>query len=261
MGHWRENGSAALRALTILLAAVLPWAGYAALLCFGQTPVVETGGTAKLPKLIQTQPVSEKLIALTFDDGPSAVTTPVLLDGLAERGVHATFFLVGSMIEKSPEIVLRIVDEGHQIGVHTYDHSSLTGLKGLSAAQFDAQAGVTQRLLTQLTGQTEFALRPPYGYVDDGVRQRAAGPIILWSIDPEDWRDQSIQQEVEHIVSHAQDGAVILMHDIFRDSVKTALQAVDRLQAEGYRFVTVEELFAAYGIDLIRGEVYYSTTP
>ena len=135
---------------------------------------------------------------------------------------------------------------------------SSTGFKGLSAAQFDAQVGVTQRLLTQLTGQTEFALRPPYGYVDDGVRQRAIGPIVLWSIDPEDWRDQSVSQEVEHIVSHAQDGAIILMHDIFRDSVQTALQVVDRLHQEGYYFVTVDELFAARGIELVRGQVYHS---
>lgn len=257
MRNGRKTRCLALWAGVLLAALLLPW-GIRAAQLIAERDAVSADGTAEITGEPEAETDTPKLIALTFDDGPSSVTTPMLLDGLAERGVHATFFLVGSMVENSPDVVLRMVAEGHQIGVHTYDHSSSTGFKGLSAAQFDAQVGVTQRLLTQLTGQTEFALRPPYGYVDDGVRQRAIGPIVLWSIDPEDWRDQSVSQEVEHIVSHAQDGAIILMHDIFWDSVQTALQVVDRLHQEGYYFVTVDELFAARGIELVRGQVYHS---
>lgn len=199
---------------------------------------------------------SEKLIALTFDDGPSSATTPLLLDGLAERGVHATFFLVGSMAADNHATVRRIADEGHQLGLHTYDHSSAQGLSGLSEPQFRAQVDTTRDLLTALTGQTSFVFRPPYGFVDDSVRLWADAPIILWSVDTEDWRDQNAERIARHIISHAEDGAIVLLHDIFASSVDGALAAIDVLLAQGYRFVTVDELFAARGITLLDGEIY-----
>lgn len=207
------------------------------------------------------QPASdggEKLIALTFDDGPSPSNTPRLLDGLAQRGVQATFFLVGSMVESRPDLAERIAGEGHQIGVHTYDHASSTGLRGLSREGFEQQVGVTARLLTQLTGQTEFALRPPYGFVDDGVLAWSPGPVVLWSVDPEDWKYRDAARVARHIISNAEDGAIILLHDIFSTSVDAALEVVDALQAEGYRFVTVDRLFVERGVEVRQGEIYHS---
>jgi len=238
------------RQRTGILLILLPFA----LFCLFSLPrkaAVAADGAADIP-------ARPKLIALTFDDGPSSVTTPVLLDGLAERGVHATFFLVGSMVADNPDVVRRMAAEGHQIGVHTYDHSSTTGLLDLSGEQFDAQVGVTARMITQLTGQTQFAFRPPYGFVDDRVRSLTPGPIVLWSIDPEDWRDQDARREAELILSQAEDGAIILLHDIFSQSVEAALQVIDSLHQQGYLFVTVDELFAARAIPLERGEVYLS---
>jgi len=198
----------------------------------------------------------EKLIALTFDDGPSSASTPVLLDGLAERGVRATFFLVGSMAADNHSLVRRMAAEGHQIGLHTYDHSSSQGLTGLSEPQFRAQVDTTRDLLTALTGQTSFVFRPPYGFVDDSVRLWADAPIILWSVDPEDWRYQNADHVAQHIIDHVKDDSIVLLHDIFSTSVEGALKAIDTLLAQGYRFVTVDELFAARGIDLLDGEVY-----
>ena len=198
----------------------------------------------------------EKLIALTFDDGPSSVSTPVLLDGLAERGVHATFFLVGSMAADNHALVRRMAAEGHQIGLHTYDHSLAQGLTGLTESQFRAQVDTTRDLLTALTGQTSFVFRPPYGFVDDSVRLWADAPIILWSVDTEDWRDQNADHIARHIIDHAEDGAIVLLHDIFSTSVEGALKAIDTLLAQGYHFVTVDELFASKGIHLLDGEVY-----
>lgn len=213
---------------------------------------VPADGTAELTD----DASAEKLIALTFDDGPSSVNTPVLLDGLAQRGVHVTFFLVGSMAADNHDLVRRMVAEGHQIGLHTYDHSSAQGLTGLSESQFRAQVDTTRDLLTALTGETFFVFRPPYGFVDNSVRLWADAPIILWSVDTEDWRDQNVERITQHIVSHAEDGAIILLHDIFSTSVESALKAIDILMDQGYRFVTVDELFAAKGIDLLDGEVY-----
>lgn len=203
----------------------------------------------------------EKFVALTFDDGPSGANTPVLLDGLKQRGVHATFFLVGSMVEQHPELAVRLVREGHQVGIHTYDHDPSNGLRGLSDAQFDAQVGKTRRILVTLTGQTEYALRPPYGFVDDGVKRNAPGPVILWSVDPEDWKYRNTEKVAGHILSHVRDGDIVLLHDIFPTSVEAALQVVDALQAQGWHFVTVDELLALRGVETQRGEVYHSAYP
>lgn len=214
-----------------------------------------------LPAAASVPVEEEKLVALTFDDGPSGANTPALLDGLARRGVHATFFLVGSMVEQHPELAVRLAREGHQLGIHTYDHNPATGLRGLSDAQFDAQAGKTLRILAALTGQTEYALRPPYGFVDEGVKRNAPGPVILWSVDPEDWRYRNTEQVTGHILSHVQDGDIVLLHDIFPTSVEAALQVVDALQAQGWHFVTVNELLALRGVEAQRGEVYHNAPP
>lgn len=217
--------------------------------------------TRGLPAAASVPVEEEKLVALTFDDGPSGANTPVLLDGLAQRGVHATFFLVGSMVEQHPELAARLAREGHQTGIHTYDHDPANGLRGLSEAQFDAQVGKTRRLLTALTGQTEYALRPPYGFVDEGVKRNSPGPVILWSVDPEDWKNRNTEQVAEHILSRVQDGDIILLHDIFPTSVEAALRVVDSLQAQGWRFVTVDELLALRGVETQRGEVYHNAYP
>ena len=204
---------------------------------------------------------SAPLVAITFDDGPSSVNTPRLLDGLAQRDVKATFFLVGSMAADNMSLVRRMAEEGHQLALHTYDHSSQKGLTGLSESQFRAQVDTTRDLLTALTEQTDFALRPPYGFVDDSVKLWANAPIILWSVDPEDWADRDTERIVNHIVNHAKDGDIILLHDIFSSSVDAALRVIDALEARGFQFVTVDELFAARGITPEKGVVYESLPP
>ena len=221
--------------------------------CGGQDAVTADGAV----ELEKTAP----MVAITFDDGPSSVTTPRLLDGLKERGVKATFFLVGSMAADNMSLVRRMAEEGHQLAVHTYDHSSQTGLTGLSQSEFDLQVGSTRDLLTAITGQTQFMLRPPYGFVDAGVNEWANAPIILWSVDPEDWADRNTARIVEHVLSNVKDGDIVLLHDIFSASVDAALQIIDALQAEGYELVTVEQLFAARGVTPENGRVYESLPP
>ncbi len=199
------------------------------------------------------QPLAEppKLVALTFDDGPKRSTTEKLLDGLSQRGVQATFFLIGAQVEGNEDLVRRMEAEGHQVGVHTYDHVTLTGL---SRTDFDAQVGKTRGILTQVLGHNGFMLRPPYGKVDDSVRLWAESPVILWSVDPEDWHKRDVQREVTHITTQVKDGDIILMHDIFPESVEAALRVVDQLHRDGYAFVTVEGLLAARGVHPENGE-------
>lgn len=222
----------------------------AALLFFASRPEPPKVAQADAPQNVAQTP---KLVALTFDDGPKAATTARLLDGLEQRGVKATFFLIGAQIEENADLVCRMARSGHQIGIHTYDHVSLVDL---SRSDFDAQVQRTRHILEEVIGPGEYLLRPPYGLVDDAVKRYADSPIILWSVDPEDWHERNVQREVAHIVSEVQDGDIILMHDIFPESVDAALQVVDQLHHAGYAFVTVEELFAARGVELCPGRSY-----
>lgn len=232
-------------ALLGLICSVLPFLWYG-LACLRQQAV---------PAMA---PETPKLLALTFDDGPRRSTTSALLDGLSQRGVHATFFLVGTNLTGCEDLVLRMEAEGHQVGIHSYSHKLLTGL---SAADLYTEVGALRAQLTALLGHGGFAIRPPYGKTDAALLLRADAPVILWSIDPEDWSDRDSARQTAHIVSHARDGDIILLHDIYPSSVDTTLQAVDALLQEGFYFVTVDELFAARGISPEAGTVYRSLSP
>lgn len=192
-------------------------------------------------------------VALTFDDGPRRSTTTALLDGLEERGVKATFFVIGEQLPGCEDILRRMDEAGHQIGIHTYDHVALTGL---NAADFADQVDRTRAALKETLGHNDFLLRPPYGMVDAGVKKRAGCPIILWSVDPTDWDDKDTERIVDHVTSKAQDGDIILLHDIYPTSVEAALRIVDALHQRGFLFVTVAELAAQHGLTLEAGEVY-----
>ena len=183
-----------------------------------------------------------KLAALTFDDGPHPDHTAPLLDGLKARGVKATFFLVGTQIQYAPHLVERMVREGHQVGVHTYSHVSVTGLE---REEFQLQVEGTRRLIYSLIGEQELWLRPPYGMLDENTLNWADGPVILWSVDPEDWKDDKVKRIKEHLVAHVRDGDIILMHDIYPSSVE-----------QGFHFVTVAELMEEREITPESGQVY-----
>lgn len=198
------------------------------------------------------------VVALTFDDGPRRSSTGKLLDGLAQRGVKATFFLVGEEIEGNEDLVRRMDEEGHQIGTHSYDHVYLTGL---NAADFACQVDRTEKMLEEIVGHGGFALRPPYGAIDNGVEKRANSPLILWSVDPEDWKYKDAHRVAEHIVANVRDGDVILLHDIYPTSVEAALQVVDRLHEKGFLFVTVEELACRRHTELTAGKAYRNFYP
>ena len=204
------------------------------------------------------QEADRPLVALTFDDGPRRSTTTDLLDGLAQRGVQATFFLIGKQIEGNEDLVERMEAEGHQIGIHSFDHKILTAL---NSADFATQVDREREALKEILGREDFPLRPPYGEVDTGVKRRAGGPIILWSVDPEDWRYKDADRVTEHILNNVRDGDVILLHDIFPTSVEAALRVVDALHQQGFLFVTINELAAQRHMELEGGQVYRTFYP
>lgn len=223
----------------------------AILVLFGLTRLspksVPSSGDLQLPG------VEEKLVALTFDDGPRPGTTDRLLDGLCERGVKATFFLVGTQIPYAPELVERMAREGHQIGVHTLEH---TAVSGLNEETFRRQVEGERQQLYSLVGERELWLRPPYGSTDDNTTRWADSPVVLWSVDPEDWKDTDTKRITQHILNHTGDGDIILMHDIYPTSVDSALEVVDALRERDFQFVTVEELLERRGIQPQSGQIY-----
>ena len=202
--------------------------------------------------------VEMPMVALTFDDGPRRSTTTQLLDGLAQRKVPATFFVVGSRVKGNEELLQRMAREGHQIGMHTYSHTQLTGL---SSAQIACEIQQGRQALTQALGPGDYWLRPPFGLVNSCVKACADSPIILWSVDPEDWRDSDTQRIVDHVVSTAKDGDIILLHDMYPSSVQAALEIVDRLGERGFCFVTVEQLLSREGDGPQKGECYRRASP
>ena len=215
--------------------------------CAPGGPAAETGGDARIPE--------EKLIAITFDDGPRRETTERLLDGLEERDARATFFLIGRQIEGNEDLVERMQAEGHQVGSHTWSHTRLTGV---SADTLRQEVGRTEEALEDLLGPGSYWLRPPYGAVDAADRDLIQTPMIKWSIDPRDWEKLDTAQVTAAVLKAAAPNQIILLHDIYPTSVDAAMAVVDALQGEGYRFVTVAELLEANGIQPEAGVLYCS---
>ena len=190
-----------------------------------------------------------KLLALTFDDGPGPYTGE-LLDGLAERGVRCTFFLVGSRIGRQPDLVRRMAEEGHQLANHSWDHATLT------TANVESEISSTAQALRDFGGDETYYVRPPYGTLKTGVAEKLSAPAILWSLDPLDWRYRNTRQVTDTIVGTAQDGDIILLHDIHPTSVAAALRVIDILRERGFEFVTVAELLRRRGVEPVNGQTY-----
>ena len=163
-----------------------------------------------------------KYIALTFDDGPSRKYTPILLDGLKERGVHATFFLMGKNIEGEEDIVKRMTKAGAKAVCEAVEH--------------------TQEQIEAITGKRPEYIRPPYGDWNEELEEEIGMTPVLWSLDSLDWKLKDTGKIIHQVLKDVKDGDIILLHDIFPSSVEAALELIDILQREGYVFVTADEL-------------------
>ncbi len=178
-------------------------------------------------------------IAITFDDGPNAACTGRLLDGLKERGIKATFFLIGEYAEMNPELVGRIHEEGHVIGNHTYHHVDITRLSDEEAAY---EINETDKVVYGITGEHIRYVRPPFGVWQKDLELEMEVLPVMWTIDPLDWTTENVDEIVNKVVTEAEEGGIILLHDCYESSVDAALRIVDILTEEGYEFVTVEEM-------------------
>lgn len=187
----------------------------------------------------ENEDTETKKIALTFDDGPHPRYTEELLDGLAKRKVKATFFLLGQNIEGREEIIKRMAQEGHLIGNHTYYHVDITQLPQKEACR---EILDTSEKITAITGQPVEYIRPPFGNWDKELEHEVMMLPIFWSVDTLDWTTKNEDQIVQKVVTKIEENDIILMHDSYDSTVKAALRIIDLLQAEGYEFVTADEL-------------------
>lgn len=200
----------------------------------------ETEGEIQQKESVEESGVKEKpSIAITFDDGPSSRYTGGLLDGLKERNVKASFFLIGENAEENPELVERIYKEGHLIGNHTYSHVQMTHLSEEAAVR---EIERTDQVISAITGEHVAYMRPPFGAWQRELEVRMEVLPVLWSVDPLDWTTENVDEIVSKVVTEVEEGDIILLHDCYASSVEAALRIVDILQKEGYEFVTVDRL-------------------
>ncbi len=197
----------------------------------------------------------KKLIAFTFDDGPSTNNTNLLLDNLDKYNARVTFFVLGSRVDSNKEVIKRAYLQGNDIGSHTYNHRNLNLLND---AEIIAEVSKTNEKVKEIIGIYPTLLRPPYGNLTNHSKELVNMNIILWDIDPLDWKYKKKNRVAEEIIEHAHDGAIILLHDIYKSSVEGALLAMEELEKQGYAFVTITEMAQLRGIDLDYQTSYFN---
>lgn len=189
--------------------------------------------------------VSGNYIAMTFDDGPHPQNTPRLLDMLRARNIKATFYVVGRNVGLYPQVLRRAVAEGHEIGNHSNTHRLLSKL---SDQEIRADLGRCRDAVVQATGIQPATMRPPYGGLNQRQREMVHAefgyPIILWSVDPLDWKRPGSGVVSSRILKGASSGGIVLAHDIHAPTIDAMPATLDNLLQRGFKFVTVSQLLA-----------------
>jgi peptidoglycan/xylan/chitin deacetylase (PgdA/CDA1 family) len=204
----------------------------------------------------------EPVLAMTFDDGPHPSLTPRLLDLLKERNIKATFFVVGSNAKAYPQIIRRIIAEGHEIGNHTYTHCSLPSR---SDDQIRKELNDSKNAISAATDYSPQLVRPPYGAINARIKQLMYSEFgystIMWSVDPQDWRRPGSAVVTSRLVNGARPGAIMLAHDIHPGTITAMPSMFDQLLAKGYQFVTVSQLINMEKVSMPIGAVIPAALP
>lgn len=196
---------------------------------------------------------NKPMVALTFDDGPSAGVTTQILDILDRYDSVATFFVLGSRIESEATILQRMVDSGNQIENHTFSHKNLTQL---SETQILNELELVEQKLLATIGQNATMVRVPYGAINDKVKNTIDYPIISWSVDPRDWESRNSTSVQNAVLSTVKDGDIVLMHDLYKSTSEACEVIIPELINRGYQLVTVEELYYYRDVELQNNKVY-----
>ncbi len=226
-------------------------AAVAALLVGVASQGAQAEGSRTAPRDIDCR--IERCVAITFDDGPGLYTDKLLkvLDG---AGARVTFFVLGDVSAARPAALRKIAAAGHEIATHTWSHSALPSL---SDEQVRSQLTRSADVIQKITGTRPELMRPPYGSLNSrvtGILGAREWPIILWDVDPEDWKYKNADTVYQRVLSRTAPGSIVLLHDIHATTVAAVPRILAALDKRGYTFVTVSEL---YGRTLANGAVYY----
>ncbi len=200
----------------------------------------------------------KKLICFTFDDGPARKNTTKLLDALKARNFKATFFMVGNRVKSNKDLVLRMKNEGHSIGQHSWSHQNLKKLSNTDPNRAKNEIYLANDAIKSIIGENPRYIRPPYGAYNSTVLLYANMVFVNWSIDPLDWKYRNANKVYNSIISKAYDGAIVLVHDIHPTSVDGAIKAMDYLAKHGYAIVSLDEMVKLRGINLETHKLYTS---
>lgn len=195
----------------------------------------------------------KKIVALTFDDGPAHSKTETLLTEFEKRNIRASFFVLGELALKQPDIVKKAYNMGHTIGSHTYDHKNL---KKIDDEQLAYEVNYTNEILKEIIGTDIKFIRPPYGGYNTDILNSVDMSFILWSVDTWDWQLKDADKIADYMVNNIEDGDIVLLHDIHAETIDGVIKAVDLMQADGYAFVSLEELIAYKNIVIQTHKAY-----
>lgn len=198
---------------------------------------------------------TKKLIAFSFDDGPKRGNTERVVNALEKNDARATFFMLGQNAKLYPESVKKVLESGNEVSGHSFDHPQLTKI---GAAGVKKQMNTMNQAIKDACGSKAASVRPPYGAINQTVKDNVDSPLILWSIDTLDWKTRSVNATVESILKNAKDGDIVLMHDIHLQTVEAVEKVLPKLKAKGFEVCTVSELLEAKGIKAKKGDVVIS---
>jgi len=198
--------------------------------------------------------VYDKVIAFTFDDGPSQYTMDIV-KALVLNDSKATFFELGNRMKYNQDIVREVLNNGMEIGSHTYAHKSLTSLNDDEVLE---EVNSTNIIYNEITGENIKLLRPPYGSINERVKDLVVNPIINWNIDTNDWLYRDSDVTAVHIIKNAKDGDIILMHDIYPETLEAVKKVLPILREMGFKVTTVSELASIKDVVLEPHQVYRS---
>lgn len=187
---------------------------------------------------------SDKMVAFTFDDGPSYNTIKIV-NTLVKYDSKATFFLVGNQIEKYAKTMDVLVKNGMDIGNHTYSHKELTKLRDKEILK---EIDLTNEVIYNKTGIKPMFLRPSYGAMNKRIKKLSTMPIIVWNIDTLDWKYHNSNKIKDKILKYVSDGDIILMHDTYVATLNAVEMVIPELKKQGYKIVSVSELFKYKGV-------------
>ena len=198
---------------------------------------------------------NKKVILFTYDDGPAGDVTNRLLDELGKRDARVTFFVLGSRINRFPEIVRRAHAEGHTIANHGFSHRSFLNM---SHDDIVNEINMTNQLISNITRTETRHLRPPYGEYNEAIFEISNMSFILWNIDPRDWQHRNANTVYNNIMNHAKDGGIIVLHDLYESTIDGTIRAIDSLLAQGFAIISLEEAEALGLIDPYKFVLYHS---